>query len=122
MGIKNSKSPADTKKLGRGIKNFDETVWQRIVCSVAFEVVYQKFSKTHSLQPILLNTGDRVIAEATTRDKNWGIGIDVGDPRAQKPCEWNGTNILGWALMEARSALQAKPGGSTTSTSATRET
>merc|ERR1712025_1083908 len=73
----------------------------------AFQVVYQKFSKTSSIRGVLLGTDDRLIAEATRQDRNWGIGIDVGDPRVQIPCKWQGANILGWALMEARAALRS---------------
>jgi len=49
-----------------------------------------------------LNTKNAAIAETTKRDKVWGIGIDIGDPKATLMRNWNGTNILGWALMVAR--------------------
>merc|ERR1712232_711425 len=38
-------------------------------------------------------------------DANWGIGIDMGDTRVNDPCQWRGANMLGWALMCARSNL-----------------
>merc|ERR550525_2103699 len=104
--IKVAKHPAEAKRLGRGVWNFDDSVWTRIVCAVSFQVVYQKFLKTPSIRSILLGTGDKLLAEATRNDKNWGIGIDVGDSRVQTPSAWQGSNILGWALMEARSILQ----------------
>merc|ERR1712181_50589 len=55
----------------------------------------------------LLGTEDWVIAEATSNDRNWGIGLDRGDSRVRNPRQWQGTNMLGWALMEARKALLA---------------
>jgi len=48
------------------------------------------------------------MAETTHRDYNWGIGMKIGDPRQKKPAMWaknKATNILGYALMKARSKL-----------------
>eukprot|EP00928_Gymnodinium_smaydae_P064839 TRINITY_DN48098_c0_g1_i1.p1 TRINITY_DN48098_c0_g1~~TRINITY_DN48098_c0_g1_i1.p1 ORF type:complete len:247 (-),score=62.92 TRINITY_DN48098_c0_g1_i1:90-785(-) len=103
--IRKCTSPSRAKSLGRSVAPFDNNVWDRVVCSVAFEIVYQKFSKTPSIRGVLLGTGDRLIAEATRNDRNWGIGIDVGDARVLQPSMWQGYNILGWALMEARAAI-----------------
>lgn len=101
-----SRDPADCKRLGRNVRGFDDKVWRRIVCSVAFEVVWQKFSKSPELQQCLLGTGEKLIVEATRNDTNWGIGLDIGDPRTRDPSQWLGTNMLGWALMETRGALR----------------
>ena len=65
-----------------------------------------------SIQNDLLSTGDAVIAETTSRDKNWGNGIDLSDyEKAKSPWLWTGTNILGWALMVARDRIKAEIGG-----------
>lgn len=103
-------SPGKAKALGRQVKNWNEEMWKTTVCSVGFHVVYQKFQQDPRLRQILLATGDRVIAETTSRDCNWGIGLDIGDPRARNPSQWQGTNILGWALMEAREMLRSGSG------------
>ena len=34
-----------------------------------------------------------------------GIGLAADDPRAMQPGEWNGLNLLGFALMRARATL-----------------
>lgn len=104
--IRATRWPSDAKALGRQVVGFDDSIWSRIVCSVAFEVVYQKFSKSPELKETLLETGDRVIAEATRNDRIWGIGLDIGDPRCRHPQKWKGTNVLGWALMETRGAMR----------------
>jgi len=98
--------PDEAKRMGRNVQGWDDKLWHQNVCLVAFEVVHQKFSKSKELQSVLLGTGDAVIAEATSNDVNWGIGIDIGDKRVLCPAQWRGTNILGWALMESRKALQ----------------
>lgn len=99
-------TPAETKALGRGVQGFNQKLWSQVVCSVAYEIVHQKFRKTPELREVLLMTGDAVLVEASPWDANWGIGMGKGDPRARIPSQWLGTNILGWALMEARTALR----------------
>ena len=39
-------------------------------------------------------------------DRIWGIGLAADDPRAMHPEQWQGLNLLGFALMDARDALQ----------------
>jgi len=78
-----------------------------LTLQVAREVVWQKFSKLPQLAKGLLGTGDRIIAEATRRDPIWGIGLDIGERDVGVPANWRGTNVLGWALMQARDRLRA---------------
>jgi hypothetical protein len=59
-----------------------------------------------SQSAILLGTGNRVLAEMTSKDSNWGTGVDVGREGAADPSKWRGTNILGWALMVARAQIR----------------
>jgi ribA/ribD-fused uncharacterized protein len=104
--IAKSSDPKSCKALGRAVNNFRQVVWDKIVCSVAYQVVFQKFQKTAELREHLLATGSALLAEATKNDSHWGIGIDMGMPDAAVPAKWKGKNILGWALMEARASLQ----------------
>jgi ribA/ribD-fused uncharacterized protein len=101
-----AKDPREAKWLGRSIGNFNNDLWRITVCAVAFQVVYQKFSKTPRLQPTLLGTGDKIIAEVAPGDCVWGIGMGTDDERVATPSAWQGSNILGWALMEAREVLK----------------
>mmetsp|Transcript_9942 Transcript_9942/g.14003 ORF Transcript_9942/g.14003 Transcript_9942/m.14003 type:complete len:236 (-) Transcript_9942:44-751(-) len=113
--------PASCKALGRGVRNFDEELWQRHLEAVAFEVVKQKFQSEKALRELLLTTGNRAIAEAAPNDSIWGIGMSSSDPNAQDPAKWRGRNILGNALMQARSyirgdAVDASVGAASSST------
>ena len=99
-------NPRDCKKLGRQVRNFDVDVWDAVVLTVAEEVVFQKFSKVRDLTPLLMRTGDSVIAESTRGDLNWATGANASDASAEKPWQWRGTNILGWALMQARARIR----------------
>ena len=69
-------------------------------------------SEIHIMASVPLSDRDALLAEATSRDPNWGIGLDRGHPDVQQPARWRGTNILGWALMEARDELRRGGGGS----------
>ena len=64
-----------------------------------------KFSHNSELRQFLINTGDRVLVEASPVDKIWGIGLAKGDPLADSPSDWQGLNLLGYALMEVRFQL-----------------
>ena len=98
-------TPQMCKALGRKCK-FEQEKWQNHVCSIAKSVVYQKFLKVQNLKEILLNTNNLIIAEASPRDVIWGIGLGKTNPKSTIPSQWRGTNILGWALMEARKELK----------------
>ena len=67
-------------------------VWARVECSVAFQVVAQKFMKSPELQELLLREGG-LLAEMTRKDANWGTGIDRSEPREVKcnPSDWAGS-------------------------------
>ena len=69
--IMTSFTPSSAKAKGRLVYPFDDQKWQSVVCHVAREVIWQKFSKIPRLAKILLGTGDRIIAEATRRDVVW---------------------------------------------------
>jgi ribA/ribD-fused uncharacterized protein len=44
--------------------------------------------------------------EASPYDRIWGIGLGAEDPKAKHPSTWQGENLLGFALMDAREAIR----------------
>ena len=50
-------------------------------------------------------TRERILVEASPLDRIWGIGLAAADPAAAAPSTWNGLNLLGFALMDARDTL-----------------
>ena len=51
---------------------------------------------------LLQATGDSVIAEASPKDKIWGIGLTADKASKLPPERWPGENLLGRILMELR--------------------
>lgn len=99
--------PAEAKKLGRKVKNFDSKTWDECKYDIVKEANLLKFSQHADLRIFLVNTNDRVLVEASPVDAIWGIGLAKGDPDVQNPNLWKGENLLGFALMEVRDELKA---------------
>ncbi|MFI6208766.1 NADAR family protein [Streptomyces sp. NPDC051041] len=99
--------PAEAKKAGRLVRGFDEAIWRRERFRIVVEGNVHKFGAHAGLREFLLNTGDRVLVEASPVDRVWGIGLAAADEAAQDPERWRGPNLLGFALMAARERLRA---------------
>jgi ribA/ribD-fused uncharacterized protein len=100
-----AKSPAQAKALGRAVRNFNEEAWVRARSEAVVRGNLAKFGAHADLRAFLVGTGDRVLVEASPRDRIWGIGLGAANPAAENPQKWRGENLLGFALMEARERL-----------------
>jgi len=98
--------PAEAKKLGRKVKHFDPDRWNQRCFQYVVDGNVAKFSQNSELGVFLSNTGDRVLVEASPRDRIWGIGMGATNPDAENPARWRGRNLLGFALMAARETLK----------------
>ena len=101
-----AKTPAKAKNLGRKVQNFDLELWKKKCFDVVTAGNVHKFGQDPDLKTFLLNTQDRVLVEASPLDPIWGIGLAANDPKAQDPEQWEGLNLLGFALMAARDVLR----------------
>jgi ribA/ribD-fused uncharacterized protein len=97
--------PAEAKKLGRLVRNFDESKWNAACWDIVVAGNHAKFSQHPDLREFLLTTGDRIIVEASPFDRIWGIGMAASNPNAENPVLWKGENLLGFALMAVREKL-----------------
>ena len=106
MNVLRSPSPAAAKQVGRTVRHFDEARWN----AQRFDIVVQgniaKFGQNPAMRDFLLSTGDKVLVEASPRDRIWGIGMGASNPAATEPRQWRGQNLLGFALMAARDQLR----------------
>lgn len=98
--IMQSKSAYDQKRLGRAVKNFNQTTWDYFVRNIAFMACLHKFQFNAELRSKLVNIikDNKLIAESSPLDAIWGLGYDAKNAFANKE-KW-GTNYLGLALME----------------------
>lgn len=107
--ILSASHPRSAKRIGRGVRNFDDSIW----CEHRFEIAVRgnvaKFSRNDGLREFLASTENRVIVEASPVDRIWGIGLAADAPDVEDPEKWRGLNLLGFALMECRDRL--RPGG-----------
>jgi hypothetical protein len=87
------------------VTGFDESVWAAAREEIVYRGNLAKFSQHADLRAILLDTGDRIIAEASPRDSIWGIGMAEDDPNVTDTTLW-GLNLLGKALMRVRETLR----------------
>ena len=97
--------PSKQKALGRGVRGFDAKRWDAEREKVVEEGNWWKFtqSKEGDLRKMLLETGNRLLVEASPYDKIWGVGYSAATAAANR-AGW-GQNLLGRALMRVRDRL-----------------
>ena len=105
--------PVKQKALGRKVKGFDNKIWNAKREKIVEDGNWWKFtqSKEGDLRKMLLETGDRLLVEASPYDRIWGIGYGAANAEANRG-NWGG-NLLGKALMRVRDRLQAEEGNTT---------
>lgn len=99
----------DTKlqqDLGRKAKGYVGSVWAGMRQLVAVRGLLAKFSQNQDLKKKLLDTGDAWLVECAQSDTIWACGIRLNEDERFDAGKWRGQNILGFALMEARSILR----------------
>ena len=104
--IMKATNPIEMKALGKKVKNFDQTVWDKVKYSIVLNGNYYKFSQNKEMRAFLLSTENKILVEASPLDTIWGIGLGEENPNAYNPTAWRGKNLLGFALMEVRDELR----------------
>ena len=100
--VLSAKTPKDAKALGRKVIGFDEQLWLENRFSIVTHANQEKFAQNPELAEFLLNTGAKILVEASPVDAIWGIGLAQDDARARDPNLWPGLNLLGFSLMRVR--------------------
>jgi len=106
--IRSAMHPMTAKELGRQVRGFDEDRWAERRFDLVVTGNLAKFGQHPDLRDFLLGTGDRVVVEASPRDRIWGIGLAADHEHAESPEKWPGLNLLGFALMEVRHQLRSE--------------
>ena len=95
--------PWEYKDLGRLVTPFDPILWDENKYDIVKAGNRAKYAQNPGLKKALLETGTKILAEASPKDKIWGIGLDAPAASALAPFQWPGQNLLGQILMELRS-------------------
>lgn len=106
--ILKAKSAQSAKSFGRKVEKFDDKIWNEKKEDVMRQILRAKFSQNPEIRKKLLDTGDKILAEANPRDNYWGIGTSSTTSIAKNPSKWKGENKLGKLLMELREELRAE--------------
>ena len=94
------------KALGRSVTPYEETFWNGMRQIAVFQGLLAKFEQNAELREKLLATGEHILAECAVQDRIWGIGLSMKDDRRHDPAQWQGQNLLGFALMTVRESLR----------------
>lgn len=97
--------PKEMKAYGRAVKDFDKETWDNACYDIVKRGNKAKFSQNPELWEYLKQTKNRILVEASPRDRIWGIGMGKSNPDAENPLKWRGTNLLGFALTQVRDEL-----------------
>lgn len=101
-----SESPREQQSLGRTVTSFNAATWERNRYGIVWYGNYLKFSQHEDLKLRLLNTGSRVLAEASPYDLVWSVGFAAEDDNILNESNWTGQSLLGKVLMSVREALK----------------
>ncbi len=98
--------PREMKNLGREVKGYNEARWVASRYDIVLAVVLAKYRQNDGARALLLDSGDDTFVEASPTDKIWGIGLAEDAPGIEDPRNWQGLNLLGKAVTEARNILR----------------
>lgn len=97
--------PNEIKRLGRQVKGYKDSYWAAVRYEVVKEGILAKFSQNEDLKKKFLSTSGQ-FAECAKNDHVWGIGLDLNDPKRIDQLQWDGQNLLGFALREVYNELK----------------
>lgn len=104
--VLSTQDPGTQKSLGRQIKGFNKAAWDKVCLQIVYKGNYAKFTQNEKLKEELLETGNRILVEASPVDFIWGIGKHEDDEDIDNPLNWKGLNLLGWSITLVKQELQ----------------
>ncbi|CAG5125189.1 unnamed protein product [Candidula unifasciata] len=103
--IMSTDDPVKQKKFGRQVQNFEKDVWNKAAETVVKIASKAKFDQNEEMRKQLFATYPKILAEASPRDRIWGIGLGASNPKTLNKANWRGQNKLGYILTEVRDEL-----------------
>ena len=98
--------PYEQQKLGKLCAGYINGVWAGARQAIAMRGLLAKFSQNADLREQLLDTKNAYLVECAHSDKIWACGIRLNETQRFDASQWQGQNILGFALMEIREIIK----------------
>lgn len=103
------RSPFKQKHMGRMVRNFNARRWDEVCDGIVRNGIRMKMEQNEDVARLLMETGDKILGEASKKDKIWGIGLGIDDVGGVLDDGlWKGMNRLGKALMMVREMLKGR--------------
>jgi len=99
-------TPKNAQLLGTEIKDFDEEHWSEHRYDIIKTGNIHKFNQYPSLAEQLLQSGNKVLVEASVTDLVWEAYAERRDYTVIYMDRWSHINVYGFALMGARDFLR----------------
>lgn len=105
--IKDAEHAGIAKSLSRKLPKNDDLKknWHSVNKELMRELLTVKSQCSKAFRDALLESGDSILAEASTNDLFWGTGLSPYMTSVTKPEFWPGQNMLGAMLIELREKL-----------------
>lgn len=103
--ILKEKVPYNQKKLGRKVRNYNDSLWDKNREYYMYQANKCKYLQNEGLLKILLDTYPKQLVEASPYDKIWGIGLAENNPMIHDESKWKGLNLLGKVLTNLRNDI-----------------
>ena len=100
--------PFVQRGLGSIVRGFDERRWDAQKGAILYRGLAERFRQRPETVSGLAATGGETLVYCSPVDGELGIRRLKSDPEAQDPAQWRGQNLLGYTLMELRSAFRSE--------------
>ena len=108
--ILDAPTPMDAKNLGRRVRNYVDSEWDKVRYVYMRDVNLERFRQDEVLRKLILNPeyDGLEFVEASPVDLIWGVGMEKDDPLIDDDRNWKGRNLLGKALTEVRKIIKGE--------------
>lgn len=104
----NGLNPRQCLRLGRTVKNYNDQAWSSVRQSIMYQISLARFLQVQSVRNQLLQTGDKILVQASPIDFKYGIGIDIQTAKKTPDSEWKGDNMLGRVLTDVKNEIRKR--------------
>ena len=81
--------PAVQKNLGHEVRGLDGTSWDEDKCAIMKDILISKFTQHEQLKKYLIDTKDKILAEANGRDDYFAVGLPLTHPDVLDSTKWD---------------------------------